>query len=160
MKKKSIKKQLMFSLGGLIFNIYAIILSVIIWSNYNASLGTAVELSVSKSEEVAKEISQYFQHSIDASKNIRTSFLSLKKHQNKNRDFYNEILYQFLATNDNFLSVWSMWEENTLDNNDNAYMGVHPYDETGRYDFSYYKDNGKYLLNLMKNHCMMKIFMF
>lgn len=131
------------SILGFTLVIYAITIVVITISNRRNAVQYATELSITKSLETSSEVNIFFQRPVESARNLVNTFNSLKKLDNKNREFYNEILKETLEKNSSFLAVWSMWEDNALDGNDQKYRSVYPYDEFGRYDLTYYKDKGK-----------------
>lgn len=146
MNWNSLKTKMLVSILGFTLLIYAITIIVITTSNRRNSIQFATELSITKSLETSSKVNIYFQQPVESARSLVNSFNSLKKLDNKNREFYNEMLKETLEKNNNFLAAWSMWEDNALDGNDKKYEGVYPYDESGRYDLTYYKDKGKTLI--------------
>ncbi|HCT30592.1 MAG TPA: hypothetical protein DIW31_07620 [Bacteroidales bacterium] len=142
----SLKTKMLISILGFTLLIYTITIIVITISNRRNAIRFATELSITKSLETSSQVNIYFQRSVESARSLMNSFNSLRKLENKNREYYNEMLKETLEKNNDFLAVWSMWEGNALDGNDQKYRGVYPYDESGRYDFTYYKDKGRTLI--------------
>lgn len=146
MNWNSLKTKMLIRILGFTLLIYAITIVVITVSNRRNAVLFATELSITKSLETSSQVNMYFQRPVESARSLVNSFNSLKNLENKNREFYNEMLKETLEKNSNYLAVWSMWEENALDGNDQKYRGVDPYDEMGRYNFTYYKDKGVILI--------------
>jgi len=146
MNWNSLKTKMLISILGFTLLIYAITIVVITVSNRRNAVQFATELSITKSLETSSQVNMYFQKPVESARSLVNSFSSLKKLENKNREFYNEMLKETLEKNSNYLAAWSMWEDNALDANDQKYKGIYPYDEMGRYDFTYYKDKGRTLI--------------
>ncbi len=145
MNWNSLKTKMLVSILGLTLLIYAITIVVITISNRRNAIQFASELSITKSLETSSKVNIYFQKPVESARNLVNSFNSLRRLENKNREHYNEILKETLEKNSNFLAVWSMWEPNALDGNDEKYIGSNLYDALGHYMVTFYKDKGKTL---------------
>ena len=142
MSWKSLKTKMLVSILGFTLLIYAITILVITLSNRNNAIKIATDLSISKSFETSLQVKSYLEQPIESARSIVNCFNSLRKSGNTNREYYRQLLIETLEKNNVFLAVWAMWEENTLDGNDNKYKSVTPYDELGRFNVTYYKDGG------------------
>lgn len=141
MKSKSLRTQLMLNILGLTVLIFTATILYITIASRNNALNSATELSKSKANEASVVVKNYLEKPLETVINIKNSFISLKSSLIKDRAIYQKILHNALETNPNYLAVWSMWETNALDNSDQKYKGVYPFDEIGRFNFSFYKDN-------------------
>lgn len=129
----------MVSILGLTVTIFAaIIIYIAIVSRSNAH-DTAYEISMSKASEVAGKMEVYLGKPIESAGLLRNNFLALRASGVKERNIYLNMIKSELERNDHFLSVWSMWEPNALDGNDEHYRGIAPFDQNGCFNMAYYK---------------------
>lgn len=146
MNWNSLKTKMLVSILGATLLIYAITILVITLSNRANAIKFATEISVSKSYETSTQVKLYFERPIESARNLVNSFIALRKSGNTNRDYYNQMLKETVEKNDVFLAVWAMWETDELDGKDKNYKSVYPYDEEGHFNITFYKDNGKTLI--------------
>lgn len=137
---------MLVSILGFTLLVYAITIFVITLSNRKTAIKYATEISISKSLETSTKVRLYLEKPIESVRNLANSFNSLRKAGNINREYYSNILKETLEKNEIFLAVWSMWETNALDGNDEKFKTIYPYDEEGHYNVSYYKEKGKILI--------------
>lgn len=146
MKSKSLRTQLMLNILGLTIAIFtATILYITIASRSNA-LKSATELSKSKANEATVIVRNYLEKPLETTLNLKNSFFTLRSASVKNRTIYQNLLKEALVSNPNYLATWSMWEPDMLDGSDDSYKSVYPYDISGRFNFTYYKDKGKVVI--------------
>ena len=143
MNWNSLKTRMLVNILGFVIVIYAITILVITFSNRKNAVSTATDISISKSLETSNKVKQYLERPIESARNLVNSFNSLRKSGNINRDYYTQLLKETLEKNDVFLAVWSMWESNVLDGNDDKYKGQYPFDDQGHYNVTFYKDKGQ-----------------
>lgn len=146
MEWKSLKTQMLVLILGVSTLIFTATILLITLSNRQKSVEFAIDISISKSNELVSKMQQFFEQPLDIGQNLANSFYALRKQGNKNRKHYNELANTVLEKNPNLLCVYSMWEPNALDGNDAEYRGVFPYDEGGHYNYSVYKDNGRIVI--------------
>ncbi len=72
-----------------------------------------------------------------------------KIEQHKRRAYFNNILVNLLERNDDFLSLWTIWEPHTIDTLDKLYEWSPGSTPIGNYSPTFYKINGK--VRLEKN---------
>jgi methyl-accepting chemotaxis protein len=145
MKWKSLKSRMLVVILGVSALIFTATILVITLSNRNNAVDYAIELSISKSNETSSQIKQFLEKPLEAAQKLAISFNSLRRFGNTNRQYYQELVKANLEGEKSFLAVWTMWEYNALDGNDNKFVGVYPYDEEGRFNYTLYKDNNKIL---------------
>jgi methyl-accepting chemotaxis protein len=143
MKWNSLKVRMLVIILGVSALIFASTIFVITLSNRNKAVDFAIELSVSKSNEAASLVKQFLEQPLESSRSLASSINALRKAGNYNRSLYQEMLKAELLRKEIHLAVWSMWEYNALDASDDSYIGIYPYDEEGRFNYTVYKDNGK-----------------
>jgi methyl-accepting chemotaxis protein len=146
MKWNSLKTKMLVSVLGFTLVIYAVTILGITLSNRKNAVKVASEMNISKSLEKSAQVQQFLNRPVESARNLANSFNALRRSGNKNRNYYNKLIRETLEKNKDFLAVWSMWETNALDGNDDAYRGTSFYDEEGHYNVSFYKDKGEILI--------------
>jgi len=140
MEWKSLKSRMLVIILGVSLLIFASTILLITLSNRKKAVDFAVELSVSRSNEVAGQVSQFLNEPMEIARNLVHTFNSLRKGGNLERTDYQQVLRSILTEHELYLAVWTMWEPNALDGNDKKYVNVPPYDEEGRFNYTVYKD--------------------
>ncbi len=111
---------------------FAIVIYFISSHSVKRSKFDAYEMASVKAREYANTSKNYLQSASDAAWHLSKNILALKKRGNLNRDFYIELQRQTIEANENFLSVWLMFEKNALDGRDSLYLNTTIYDSQGR----------------------------
>ncbi|MCX7985483.1 MAG: methyl-accepting chemotaxis protein [Bacteroidales bacterium] len=122
--------------------IFTTTILVITFSNRKKAIEQAIELSICKSSEVASHISKFLNEPMATARNLGIIFHALKRTGNVERTNYQEIVKAALKEHPQYLAVWTMWDTNALDGRDKNYAGVFPFDNTGRFNYTVYKNNG------------------
>jgi DNA-binding CsgD family transcriptional regulator len=65
----------------------------------------------------------------------------------QSRNLFTEILRQVLEVHPEVFSIWSVWEPNTFDGNDEAWIDKPAHDSTGRFIPSWHRVSGELQLN-------------
>jgi len=127
-----IKQKMILWIGLLSTVTFAIVLFFISIQSVKRAKSDAYELAAVKASEYANTSKNYLQSASDAAWYLAKSILALKNKGNLNREFYIEIQRQTIEANENFLSVWLMFEKNALDGRDSLYTNTTIYDNQGR----------------------------
>lgn len=128
----SIKRKMIIWIGLLSTLTFAVVIYLISSQSVKRSKKDAFELASVKASEYANTSKNYLQSASDAAWYLAKSILALKHKGNINREFYLELQRQTIESNDNFLSVWLMFEKNAIDGRDSLYLNTTIYDNQGR----------------------------
>ncbi|HNW50528.1 MAG TPA: methyl-accepting chemotaxis protein [Prolixibacteraceae bacterium] len=138
-KKLSLAAKLFISILGVVFIANAIQSVLISKGTINFSKTATKQISDLKSQEVALEVENYLNQAIENGKTISNSFLALKKNQSS-RDEIGAVLQNILKANENYVSIWTMWEKDSYEGNDRLFLSDSYYAESnGRLNICYYK---------------------
>ncbi len=113
---------------------YLFTLFFIAYQSMKTSRSDAYLLASSKAKESAFNSKSYLQSASDVAWNLANNILTLKKSGNLNRDYYINLQKVAIESNENFLSVWTMFEKNKLDNRDSLFLNTLIYDKEGRFN--------------------------
>lgn len=142
MKWKSLRARMLVLILGISSLIFASTILVIALSTRSKSIDFALALSISRSNEAASLVKQFIERPLESARVLASNMNAVRKAGNNNRILYSEMIKSELIRSDIHLAVWSMWEHNAIDGNDDKYIGIFPYDEEGRFNFTAYKNNG------------------
>lgn len=144
MEWNSLKTRMLVNILGVGAIVFATTILVISLTNRKNAVLLATEMSISKSLETATQVKLYLERPVEAARSLVGSLNTLRKAGNTNREIYMGMVRYTLEGNDNFLATWTMWIPNSLDQNDAKYAGVYPFDEEGRFNYTIYKNKGRF----------------
>lgn len=104
------------------------------------------ELAIAKSQEIALDVEKYMNQAIFSVQNLSNTF-SMFKNQQIDRIQISHLVKEILKNNENFLSLWVLYEPNQYDGKDESYRENEFYKlANGGVNFSYYKNEGQLLV--------------
>ncbi len=130
----SIKQKMLIWIGISSILTYSITLVFIADNSIKSAKTDAYELASVKAKESAYNSKSYLQSASNVATTYANNILTLKRMNNYNRNYYLELQKVALESNENFLSVWTMFEANLLDGRDSLYLNTTIYDKTGRFN--------------------------
>lgn len=136
----SLKTLLIFSISCLLL----IVLSTVILLSYSltASMLGSNARALANTEAIAqaKKIEAELNKPIQAAETLSQAFVGLKKSGGLDRNAFSQALKSVLDNEASFTSVWTVWEVNALDGNDDKYKNTVGHDDSGRYVPAFYRD--------------------
>lgn len=103
---------------------------------------SAVELALLQANEVSSDVANYLNISMESGYTLANTVMGLKSSQIP-REAFDELLIEVLQSNQKYLAIWLMFEENTYDNKDALYRNDPRFADTeGRVNTTYYKGEG------------------
>ena len=139
---KSIRSRLIISMSISIFVVLGVIIGIVgitVRSNTLDQAYSSVELQAKYSSE---KVQQKLEFAMDISRTLASSFEGLKKAGDADRANMNAMLKNTLSENPEFLGIWTIWEPNALDENDDIYRNTEGHDGTGRFIPYWYWSDG------------------
>ena len=132
--KKSLKLKMLVSIGGLAFLAFALTIGVVTIKAGNLARDAAVDQAQETAYRYSHVVSRDLNEAMDAARTLAHTFEGLKQSgQMPDRAVLNRILKNVLEKNPSFLAVWTVWEPNALDGNDQAWANTEAHDATGRF---------------------------
>lgn len=141
MNFKSIKTKQMFTIGIAVFLSFLISMSLIISKASIEVKNNAYEIANETAQNYGNKIRADLEVALDTARSLSFSFEAMKDSKNTNRETSISMLKNTLENNPNFLSVWTIWDENTFDNNDKSFINKPGHDSTGKF-IPYYSREG------------------
>ncbi len=141
MKLKLTGRLLLLILGAVVVLNASILIIIGIKASKDAR-SSGNELAMAKSQEVALDVENYMNQAIISVNELTNTFITFKNSKVE-RITISNLLQESLQKNNNFLSLWTMWEPNTYDNMDEKHLNDSLYSSaSGAIDFTFYKTNG------------------
>ncbi len=106
----------------------------------------AEELATTKANDLANVTEQNFNRALEIGRSLKSSFISLKKDNLAKPQLIQDILHEALSNNKNIVSIWSVWEPNTI--NGTKKDSLNFCGKSGYWDISYVRQNNKIKANI------------
>ena len=139
---KSIRSRLILSMSISIFAVLGIIVGIVGITVRNSTLEQAYSSVELQAKYSSKKVQQKLEFAMDISRTLANSFQGLKEIGSTERDDMNMMLKNVLSENPDFLGVWTIWEQNALDEKDGIYKDTEGHDGTGRFIPYWYWSDG------------------
>ncbi|WP_339363029.1 PDC sensor domain-containing protein, partial [Vallitalea maricola] len=144
---KSIKSKMVISISLSILIIMAVIILMVGIKTSNQSLDSAYETTKLKGNLVAKRVEEELEEATNIVRTLANSFEGIKMSEAiVNRDNINNMLKSVIKENSDFSGIWTIWEPNSLDNQDDNYKNTEGHDQTGRF-IPYWYWSGNQVVN-------------
>lgn len=136
-------KMLLYILG-LTALIYAGSLGYVSYKLYNVSSNNAKGVSQAVANEYANEAIQAFDTYAEAAFTLAKTFSNIYAlEESRRRDFALDAMLELIKSNEDILSVWSIWEPNTIDQLDTMLIGKPGSTYIGSFSPGYFRENGE-----------------
>ncbi len=139
-------KMLLYILG-VIALIYTGSFGYISYKLYNISSENATANTHKETFKYASIAKRTLNEYVESLATINSLFSNFKHiPENKRRTYFMSIMHESLEQNHSFLSVWTIWEPNTIDSLDSTQIGLPGNTYIGSFSPGYYKDGGEIIL--------------
>lgn len=123
-----------------------------IWSGMATTKKESLLLLQSISGNAAQTVQADLISAMETAQHIATTFERLKQQGIQDRTIYDGLLRQYAEKNSQHLGVWSIWEPNALDGQDQAFANHPNSDASGRYITSWVRDQGQLYQEALKDY--------
>ena len=123
-----------------------------IWSGMATTKKESLLLLHSISGNAAQTVQADLISAMETAQHIATTFERLKQQGIQDRTIYDGLLRQYAEKNSQHLGVWSIWEPNALDGQDQAFANHPNSDASGRYITSWVRDQGQLYQEALKDY--------
>jgi methyl-accepting chemotaxis protein len=109
---------------------------------HSLALANAQEKQVNIAESTAASFSSDTIKSLSTVQSLADALAGIKSGQiGIARNVPREMLRAVIQSNQHFIQIYSTWEPNAFDGKDKEYQGVFPYDNNGRYETDWFRDD-------------------
>lgn len=143
-KNMKLRRKLTIAMGGILFISMGVL---ILFSTYNFrknSEKTAKELADVTAEHYSGHIENKIEYALTNAKVIAELIEEYELlPETERREYFSAEMKKIEEKNPEFLSVWIVAEQNSIDNRDNEFIGKEGNTDTGRFVAGWYRENGE-----------------
>ncbi len=138
--KQSITRKLIVSiLSAVVITNVAVLVFIGIQTSQKANK-IADDVAIHQSEKIALKVKNYIDRAFYSVETLGEALVEMKTWDNFNREDFQTIMKRTLASNEEYLAVWTLWDENALDGKDKLFINHPDYSKTeGRFNLTFYK---------------------
>lgn len=154
-KHRSISQKLGLVVGTGILLITGILITYSSIETRKKSIQDAEKIAAESAKDYAGKVKAELEHALDESRALAQSLTAIKATDSLqfSRHQVNGMLESFLRKNPDFLGVYTGWEPNAFDGNDQQYINARGHDETGRFIPYWVRDgSGQISLEPLKDY--------
>ena len=139
----SLSQRIIAIIGAVTISVILAISVPAILSGMATTEKESLLLLQSTSRNAAQTVQADLISAMESAEHVAAAFESLKQQGIEDRRVYDGLLRQYAEMNAHHLGVWSVWEPNALDGQDNLFANHPNSDATGRYITSWVRDQGQ-----------------
>jgi methyl-accepting chemotaxis protein len=118
---------------GTVFVVFAVITAVNIYQTKNLTIETAQKMAQAETSDNAYQIQIQLDYAMDTARTLAANLTTMVEEQKADRALTDAMFQRILNNNEQFMGVWSVWEPNAFDGQDEKYVNTDRHDTTGRY---------------------------
>ncbi len=138
-----LKTRIFASICGIVSFAFVLVTFTVATNSIRSARESAFNEAKSLASEHATAVDSEFEVNMLATRTVAQVFENLRNNGFTDRKTFDDILKSVLEENDNFLSVWSIWEPNALDDNDKRFVNTTYGNEKGRFTTAWYRTGPK-----------------
>lgn len=151
-------KMLLYILGTTIV-VYVSALGYAAFKLRSNSYNNARQILEAKTIEISNDAQKKLNGFMEAASVLEQTFSNFEHFPDQNRRaLFSSILFDILDKNPGYLSAWSIWEPNVLDNLDGQYLDNEEGDMLGNFRAVYYRQGDSILSNTYTTNDSLKLF--
>ncbi len=118
---------------GTVFVVFAVITVVNIYQTKNLTIETAQKMAQAETSDHANQIQIQLDYAMDTARTLAANLTTMVEEQRADRALTDAMFQRILKNNEQFMGVWSVWEPNAFDAQDEKYINTERHDASGRY---------------------------
>lgn len=118
---------------GTVFVVFAVITVVNIYQTKNLTIETAQKMAQAETSDHANQIQIQLDYAMDTARTLAANLTTMVEEQKADRALTDAMFQRILKNNEQFMGVWSVWEPNAFDAQDEKYINTERHDASGRY---------------------------
>ncbi|QGG48303.1 methyl-accepting chemotaxis protein [Heliorestis convoluta] len=103
-------------------------------------------------KEQAAEVQIFLDKPMAEARALAEALAGLQQRGQTDRETAHQIMQSLLKKNEDYLGIWTLWEPNAFDGNDQAYVNAPGHDETGRFIPYWVKSGNRIILQPCGNY--------
>lgn len=118
---------------GTVFVVIAVLTVVNIYQTKNLTIETAQKMAQAETSDHAYQIQIQLDYAMDTARTLAANLTTMVEEQKADRALTDAMFQRILKNNEQFMGVWSVWEPNAFDGQDEKYINTERHDASGRY---------------------------
>mgnify|MGYP003368123432 CR=1 FL=1 len=118
---------------GTVFVVFAVLTVVNIYQTKNLTIETAQKMAQAETSDHAYQIQLQLDYAMDTARTLAANLTTMVEEQKADRALTDAMFQRILKNNEQFMGVWSVWEPNAFDGQDEKYINTERHDASGRY---------------------------
>ncbi|UKJ44002.1 methyl-accepting chemotaxis protein [Lysinibacillus sp. ACHW1.5] len=118
---------------GTVFVVFAVLTVVNIYQTKNLTIETAQKMAQAETSDHAYQIQLQLDYAMDTARTLAANLTTMVEEQKADRALTDAMFQRILKNNEQFMGVWSVWEPNAFDGQDEKYINTERHDASGSY---------------------------
>ena len=137
---------------AVVLGVFVTIVGVSTYMNRKENISQARQLAVSRSREYANYIKAEFEVALEVARTLAYVMEGITELGDGDRNLANRLLVQILRRHSGFVGIWTCWEPNAFDGQDQAYGHTSGHDDSGRFVPYWYRDGDNIKVEPLKDY--------
>ncbi len=137
---------------AVVLGVFVTIVGVSTYMNRKENVDQARQLAMSRSQEFANYMKAEFEVALEVARTLAYVMEGATEVGDGDRDLVNRLLVQTLRRHSGFVGIWTCWEPNAFDGQDQAYAHTSGHDETGRFAPYWHRDGDRIEVEPLKDY--------
>ncbi|SMG15190.1 methyl-accepting chemotaxis protein [Dethiosulfovibrio salsuginis] len=135
-----------------VLGVFVVIISASTYMSRGENVEQARQLAISRSREYANYIKAEFDVALEVARTLAYVMEGITEVGDGDRELANRLLVQTLRRHSGFVGIWTCWEPDAFDGQDQAYAYTTGHDDTGRFVPYWYRDGDKIDVEPLKGY--------
>lgn len=131
---------------------FVVIIGTSTYMNRKESVEQARQLAISRSKEYANDIKTGFEIALESARTLAYVMEGITENGDGDRELVNRLLVQTLSKHPEFIGIWTCWEPDAFDGQDQSYAHTEGHDETGRFIPYWHRDGDEIKLEPLRGY--------
>ncbi|MEK5232522.1 methyl-accepting chemotaxis protein [Lysinibacillus sp. FSL K6-0232] len=118
---------------GTMLVVLAVITTVNVYQTKNLTVGAAQKMVQAETSDHAYQLQIQLDYAMDTARTLAANLTTMVEENKADRALTDAMFQRILASNEQFMGVWAVWEPNAFDGQDEHYANTERHDATGRY---------------------------
>ncbi|NCC96739.1 MAG: HAMP domain-containing protein, partial [Synergistales bacterium] len=135
-----------------VLGVFVVIIGTSTYMNRKENVEQARQLALSRSQEYANYMKAEFEVALEVARTLAYVMEGATEVGDGDRDLVNRLLVQILRRHSGFVGIWTCWEPDAFDGQDQAYAYTAGHDDTGRFVPYWHRDGDSIELEPLKGY--------
>jgi methyl-accepting chemotaxis protein len=133
LKQIKLRSLLLFSILGVTFIGFLLAVGIVSFKARDIALRNAYEIAEEMGARHGREVGAYLNEALKTAQELSLTLESMVEYKETDRETVSLILRKTLENNSSYFGVWTGWEPDAFDDNDDKFQNTRGHDETGRF---------------------------